>query len=314
LGTKLRTKCRFFAAQNNTMGLVFFIFSLIISNLNNKNDQGCAGIIKRQSDTYFQDQDPDEAIFLQKQSLLRQFTGQTRARQCLHLAESFLGTPYKTGALDIHTEEQLTINFRVLDCWTLVEKCLALSMAGPDATYDQYKKQLQQLRYWGGEINGYASRHHYFTGWILQAEKLNILNDVTRDFNGIPYRKKFSFITDNPAKYPKLRDDATAKAILAAEGRINRHPWFFIPKNKVASKEGLIKEGDIIVLCSSRRNLDVAHQGFAVLKNGRVHLLHASSLKKRVIVSAEPLPQYMAKQRGQSGIMVIRLAEPNKGQ
>ncbi len=311
---KLRTKCRFFAGQNNAMILFFLIFNLIFNGL---GDEDCPKSQKEgtcKSEFCFQDPDPDEAIFLEKQKILRQHAGKKRARLCLILAESFLGTPYKTGALDVHQEEQLTLNFRVLDCWTLVEKCLALSMVGPDATYDQYKKQVQQLRYWGGEINGYASRHHYFTGWILQAEKMNILDDVTRDFNGVPYRKKISFITDNPAKYPKLKDAAIAKSILAAEERINRHPWFYIPKHKVAAKEGLIKEGDIIVLCSSRRNLDVAHQGFAVLKNGRVHLLHASSIKKRVIISSEPLPLYMSRQKGQSGIMVIRLTEPDKGQ
>jgi len=311
---KLRMKYRFFAAQNNTMVLLFLFFNLIVKNLSSNAVQGGQEIAGFRSEVFSQDTDPDEAIFLQKQNLLRQQTGKTRAQQCLYLAESFLGIPYKTGTLDIHQEEQLTLNFGVLDCWTLVENCIALSMVGPDASYDQYKKQVQHLRYWGGEINGYASRHHYFTGWILQAEKLNVLKDVTRDFNGIPNRKKISFITDNPTKYPKLKDDATKKAILAAEGRINRHPWFFIPKHKVAAKEGWIKEGDIIILCSSRRNLDVAHQGFAIVKNGRIHLLHASSLKKKVIVSSEPLPQYLAKQKGQSGIMVVRITEPEKGQ
>jgi hypothetical protein len=71
--------------------------------------------------------------------------------------------------------------------------------------------------------------------------------------------------------------------------------------------EQFIQEGDIICLTSVKSDLDIAHQGFAIKRNGRVYLLHASSLAGKVIIARQPLAQYVDSQRGQSGIMVIRL-------
>lgn len=66
------------------------------------------------------------------------------------------------------------------------------------------------------------------------------------------------------------------------------------------------QEGDIISLTSAKADLDIAHQGFAVKINGRIHLMHASSLAHRVVYQ-QPLPAYVISQRGQTGIMVARL-------
>jgi len=250
---------------------------------------------------------PDSLIFEEKKALLTPLAAQSRAAQTLAVAKSFLGAPYVTGTLDRTTAEQLTVNLRELDCWTQVECSLALALTGPQGTYADFQDHLKKLRYWGGTVNGYGSRIHYFSGWLLQAEKLGFVQDVTRDLRGVPYRKRIGYITARPQKYPKIRDAETLEALKNAESRINRHDWYFVPKAKVAAIEHLIQDGDIIILTSAKADLDISHQGFAVRRNGRVHLLHASSLSKKVIVSAQPLPQYLAKQRGQSGIMVARV-------
>ncbi|HRI60993.1 MAG TPA: DUF1460 domain-containing protein, partial [Saprospiraceae bacterium] len=148
---------------------------------------------------------------------------------------------------------------------------------------------------------------HYFSGWLLQAEKSGLLRDLTKELGGIPYRKKIGYISARPDKYPKIKDAATLRDIKAAEKRINAHQWYYIPKARVAAMEHLILEGDLVMLTSSRRDLDIAHEGFAVRQNGRIHLLNASSLSRRVVVSKQTLAQYLATQKGQSGIMVARL-------
>lgn len=246
----------------------------------------------------------DSVIFLEKQKTAAQ-KGAIAAKT-LAVAQSFLGTPYVTGTLDHNATEQLVVNLRQLDCWTLVENSLAIAKTG-DGDFGAYQSHLRQLRYWGGTVKGYGSRIHYFSGWLLQAEKNGYLHDVTREMGGVPYQKKINYITARPAKYPKIRDAATLRALQAAEKRINAHEWRYIPKSKVAAMENQIQEGDLIMLTSAKHGLDISHQGFAVRQNGRIHLLHASSLSKKVIVSKQPLPQYMAAQRGQSGIMVARL-------
>ena len=224
----------------------------------------------------------------------------------LAVAKSFLGTPYATGTLDVNSEEQLVVNLRQLDCWTLVENSLAIAQTG-GGDLQEYQSHLQELRYWGGTVDGYGSRIHYFSGWLLQAEKNGYLRDVTKEMGGIPYRKKIGYITARPDKYPQIKNAAVRRDLLAAEKRINAHTWHYIPKSKVAAMEHLIQDGDIVMLTSAKKDLDIAHQGFAVRRNGRVHLLNASSLSKRVVVSKQTLTQYLASQKGQSGIMVARL-------
>jgi hypothetical protein len=40
-----------------------------------------------------------------------------------------------------------------------------------------------------------------------------------------------------------------------------------------------------------------------------MHLMHASSLGKKVVISKQPLPEYILSQPGQTGIMVARLRD-----
>ncbi len=248
----------------------------------------------------------DSLLFLEKQTASVQHSD--LPARALSVAKSFLGTPYVTGTLETGTgeDERLVVNLRQLDCWTLVENSLAIAQTDSGGFTDYYDR-LRQLRYWGGTIKGYGSRIHYFSGWLLQAEKNGLLRDLTREMGGIPYQKQVGYISARPGKYQKVQEAETLRALRAAEKRINAHHWYYIPKAKVAKMEHLIRDGDIIILTSAKRDLDIAHQGFAVRQNGRVHLLNASSLSRRVVISKQPLTQYMASQRGQSGIMIARL-------
>lgn len=247
---------------------------------------------------------PDSVLFLEKQKIGLGET--TTVRRTLAIARSFLGTPYVKGCLDRYAEERLTIDLNELDCWTFVENSLAIAQTGRE-DFAAYRDHLQHLRYWGGDIKGYGSRIHYFTGWLLQAEKTGVLDDLTRTLGGIPYRKKIGYISARPGKFPKIKQTANLRDLQAAEKRINAHGWFYIPQNRIAKIEHLIREGDIVSLTSAKADLDIAHQGFAVKVNGRIHLMHASSLSHRVIISKQPLSSYVISQRGQTGIMVARL-------
>lgn len=252
------------------------------------------------------------AVFSPRDSLLFKEKQEVAGRESslsdktFSVAHSFLGTPYVTGTLDGNDQEQVVVNLRQLDCWTLVECSLAIAQTGEGSPAD-YESNLQKLRYWGGSVKGYGSRIHYFTGWLLQAEKYGFLRDITRETGGVPYQKKVGYISARPAKYPQIRDPETFRALKAAEKRINAHKWHFIPQNRIKSVENRIEQGDIILLTSAKRDLDISHQGFAVRQNGRIHLLHASSLSKKVIISKQSLSEYVISQKGQTGIMIARL-------
>ncbi len=246
----------------------------------------------------------DTSVFTEKRRLAE--TDAPVANRCLSVAKSFLGAPYVTGVLDRSGREVLVINLRELDCWTFMENCLAISLAD-DGRMESMARHIRAMRYWGGVIDGYGSRIHYFTGWLLQAEKSGLMKDMTQELGGKPYHKKVGYISARPQKYPKTGDEETLRDIRNAEKRINSHQWYYIPQHEIISMEHLIQDGDIICLTSVKQDLDVAHQGFAVRKGNRVHLLHASSLAKKVIISGQPLAEYVLAQPGQSGIMVARL-------
>lgn len=247
--------------------------------------------------------DSDSLLFMEKQK--RALAESGLAAKTMAVARTFVGTPYVNGTLDCSSTECLIVNLSQLDCWTFVENSLAIAMAEP-GDFQSYKTHLQQLRYWGGHVEGYGSRIHYFTGWLLQNEKRALFQDLTESMGGIPYRKKIGYISARPARYPKIKNPEILQSIRAAERRINAHAWFYIPKNRVAQMENQIQEGDIVSLTAWKPELDIAHQGFAIKINGRIHLMHASSLGKKVVITKQPLPEYLATQVGQTGIMVAR--------
>ena len=251
----------------------------------------------------------DLLLFEQKMPLVQ--AEQKLSAQTLAVAKSFLGAPYVAGTLNSSGTEELILNLRELDCWTFMENSLALALAanGKAPTFDTLQHYVQQLRYWGGTVNGFASRIHYFSGWLLQAEKLGYLRDVTAELGGIPYRINIGYMSARPDRYPALKDREILQKTKQVEERLSQHKWHYIPQDRVAKIESRLQDGDLIALTSWKRDLDIAHQGFAVRKNGRVYLLHASSLGKKVILSAQPLAQYLQAQKGQTGIMVARLGD-----
>lgn len=66
-------------------------------------------------------------------------------------------------------------------------------------------------------------------------------------------------------------------------------PVSYIPKTSlnVSSEELDIKNGDIIAITTNIKGLDVVHTGFACWVDGKLHLLHASSVMKKVILDSQ---------------------------
>jgi hypothetical protein len=260
------------------------------------------------SDTVVSDTPADRRIFEEKWQIARKTRG-ALPEKALAVMQAFMGTPYGSHLLDRSSEEHLVVNLRALDCWTSVEICTATALSARDsvADYAHFCQILRQLRYRNGITNGYGSRLHYFSEWILQNANNGYLQDITAAVGGVPLRKTISFMTDNPLSYPKATDRIQVNSIRSGQDAINGHSWYYIPKTQVAQMESLIAPGDLLVLTSVIPNLDVEHQGFAVRKNGHIYLLHASSTRKRVVVSTRTLSGYLAAVPQISGLMVIRL-------
>ena len=78
----------------------------------------------------------------------------------LFFAKKFIGRPYVASTLEGDTHERLVVNTRQLDCTTLVENVVALTLCAQSHQYSYFafKHMLVDLRYRGGIIDGYPSR------------------------------------------------------------------------------------------------------------------------------------------------------------
>lgn len=251
----------------------------------------------------------DSLVFSEK---ITKVKGKILAERALSAAQTFIGTPYRSHTLEVSEPENTVINLRGLDCWTLMDAALAMAMCQRDSNPDFYNfvRHVRELRYKNGMPDGYGSRRHYFTEWLLYLSEQGIIYDITPELGGVPMKKKINFITANPALYPRTRDTAELNKIKTTQDHLNAQSWYYIPKTAVKKAQKHIRPGDIIVLTSVRSNLDVEHQGFAIYDtDGSMRLLHASSNRGRVMLSHRPLDEYLNRIKAVSGIMVFRFKE-----
>ena len=109
-------------------------------------------------------------------------------------------------------------------------------------------------------------------------------------------------LKDNPEDVKTMAQ--LEKAVSGTEVR-------YIPSSLLNdSKDALkcISDGDILALVTSKSGLDVSHVGFAEWgKDGKLHLLNASSIHKKVVLEPMTLYQYAQKHPSVIGIRVIRI-------
>lgn len=225
------------------------------------------------------------------------------------IGQWFMRTPYVEKTLEIPGPEQVVIDFQGVDCTTFLESVVSLALieeAG-DLSFEAFEKELENLRYRGGKNTGYISRLHYFSDWIYSNQKKGIVTDMTQKIGGVPYENHPTFMTENPQFYPQLNQKENVEQLQNIEAGIRTRSYYFIPKAQISQVENQIQSGDLIAITTSMDNLDMVHVGFAFEKNGRIHLMHASSKNKEVEISELPLHDYLATNRSQSGIMVVRL-------
>jgi len=226
----------------------------------------------------------------------------------ISVGETFLGTPYVAKTLEVGESESLVINLLGMDCTTYVENVLAFStlLMEDKMNFDSFASTLEYIRYKDGELDGYASRLHYFSEWIVNNEKKRLLKDVTAEIGGMEIKKDINFMSTHRDLYPFLQDEENFKKIKASENYLNHQSICILPQDQIEANENQIMNGDIIALTTSITGLDITHTGIAIReRDGRIHLLHASSSGK-VEVSELPLVEYLKKIKKNTGIMVAR--------
>ncbi len=224
---------------------------------------------------------------------------------------SFLNVPYVAHTLDGEAKEDLVVNCDEMDCTTFIEYTLAMSLSPTEdgqVAEGDFANNVQRIRYRDGHIDGYASRLHYVTDWMENGIRNGFLEDITAKESPYTQKVKVNYMSTHPGQYPQLASSANLEEIRKTEERLSRKEVRYLPKKKLPAK-GLpwIKNGDIIAITTSIPGLDVAHMGIAFYVDGKLGLLHASSVEKKVTVSHVTLSQMLKDNDKWTGIRVLRM-------
>ncbi|TVR68135.1 MAG: DUF1460 domain-containing protein [Marinilabiliales bacterium] len=266
-------------------------------------------------------------------------------RRMVLAGKMFLGTPYVASTLEVEGDEHLVINLLGVDCTTLVEYVTAMALcsagdrqgsagdrqgsageqqgsagdqqnsvgdrqgpAGDRHGFGCFARQLAELRYRGGMIDGYPSRLHYFTEWLKDNERKGYIDIISDEAGNRKLDTKVGFMTANPGSYRQLEEDASLVYVMAGiEKWISAYDMRYISRDQIDDIAPLINDGDIIAFVSDIEGLDVSHTGLAIFVDERLHFLHASSRSQEVEITTVPLSEYLADSSRIPGILVARV-------
>lgn len=264
-------------------------------------------------------EETDETICGQKFSFAAAngFENRPIAEVIVGIGRSFIGTEYAEHSLEEAGPEHLVVNLRKLDCVTFYENSLAIArcIKLKKTTYDDFKAQLQWMRYRGGVINGYSSRLHYTTDYWFDDEQRGILKVVTKELFGEKNVQRIptpiNFMSAHRGLYAQLADENTYAAIKKREHDLSNREMFFLPKGNLHLYAESIKSGSLIGITTNIPGLDISHTGIAVrTENGSLHLMHAPDVGEKVQITKATLHDYLARNPRQTGIIVAEAFEP----
>ncbi|MFO8175249.1 MAG: DUF1460 domain-containing protein [Longimicrobiales bacterium] len=229
---------------------------------------------------------------------------------------SFVGTRYVPNTLDLPGSEQVVVNLQEMDCVTFVENVLALAhfiretepetLESDIETRKTFERILTRIRYRGGRVDGYPSRLHYFSHWILDNEAKGLVREVTVELGGVEDYRAIDFMSSHPESYRQMADPLVFQAVQDLELYLSGLTRYRIPQDEIDTWSSWIRDGDIIAATSTVEGLDVAHTGLALWRDGILHLLHAPNVGEAVELSRLPLAERILRIESMDGIRVVR--------
>ena len=232
-----------------------------------------------------------------------------------YFADRQLGITYVGGLLDEPDTEQLVVTLAGSDCVIYVEMSLAMAMTTLQArtTYDAFRENLKFIRYRDGEIDGYPSRLHYFSDWLLTNQEKGLLTILFQE-DTLPAIEPPDFMTRRRENYRHLADDdAMFDKIRAMEehhaDRLSDRRLAYIPQDRIPEFEDRFRTGDILAFVTTIEGLDITHTGLVKMDGDRAGFYHAS-MTGSVIVDPATIHEYTMSRRNVNGIVIARLQSP----
>jgi hypothetical protein len=266
--------------------------------------------------------DPDRERLLAWTAALRN-GGLARAAvplggSAVRVGELAAGTPYEASTLEAYlraggspsAREPLTLSLTRFDCVTLVESCLAVARVAEKQgvpTWECFGREIERMRYRGGERRGYTSRLHYFSEWIADGAKRGLVRDLGAELGGVEDGRRLRFMTRHRASYPAFADEEIWREIGSIERRLDGRPRRVIPTARIPEVADRIESGDVLAFGTAIPGLDVTHAAFAYRDAaGVLRVLHAPLSGGVVEITRATLPEYVAAIRRATGILVAR--------
>ena len=225
-------------------------------------------------------------------------------------AEFFLEKPYVAGTLDGNETEMLVVNLHEFDCVTYIETVIALAnmVESGDITFLNFVSKVREIRYREGVVDGYASRLHYTSDWVYVNQQKGILAPILWQDENVLDTKRINFMSKHRHAYNALNenDDMLAQ-IENIENDINERGGFvYLPKRKIAENADKIPHMAMIAFTTSIEGLDTTHTGFTYKRDdGTLGFIHASSLKKKVVIDKKSLSEYCISQKACKGLIIM---------
>jgi hypothetical protein len=239
-------------------------------------------------------------------------------RSSVRVGELAQGTPYEAYTLEAYLkaggsprrEEPLTLSLTRFDCVTLVESCLAIARvarAGGTPAWEAFGREVERMRYRDGTRGDYTTRNHYFSEWISDGARRGLVRDLGAELGGVEDARPLRFMTEHRKSYPALADDRVFEAIGAMERRLDGRARRMIPTARIAEVVDRIDTGDVLAFATAIPGLDVTHSAMAYRdRDGVLRVLHAPLSGGVVEITKTTLPEYVARIKRSTGILVAR--------
>lgn len=227
----------------------------------------------------------------------------------LKIGLGFLNKPYVASTLEINNTEKLVVNLTEFDCTTFAENCLALAQTikSKKNNFQSFEKNLTNIRYRNGALTDYNSRLHYFSDWIFDNDTRKNIKNITCEIDATPFNNYVDFMSTHASDYKILKENPNfLPHTQQIEKVISSRKSCYIPKTDISKYKSKIQDGDIIGITTNIKGMDIAHVVLACHYNGKLHILHASSKLKKVVISTETLSEYINNREDATGIMVAR--------
>ena len=235
----------------------------------------------------------------------------------IHFGRQFLGIPYVAHTLENNPNERfLKVNLRELDCTTFVENVLALTMCMKQQTYsfDAFTRHLETIRYNKHDnLKEYPQRLHYFTSWADDNARAGIVEELQSPnppFTAVQ-TLNVNYMTKHSDQYSMLRgQNQWIEQIAQVEKQLTGRKYRYIPIARLGDTKYLrstVKDGDIIIIITDWNGLDTKHIALALWKKDGLHIMHASSVSKKVIEDSRTLQKYLQGRQNTPGVRVLRV-------